>query len=94
MEITLIKASGKCFSNSKTAKMKKQKFENIKEQMEYVLNFISEKASAKTTTDNPSHLKGAKFVFLKESGREFDRVEFSIPGTKEEINQLMNIVFN
>jgi len=94
MEISVQKANGELYSNIKAPRMKKVEFANTKDKMRYVVNFLSSKATAKTTTDSTSHLKGAKFTFLKENGHDFDRVDYTIPGTKEEIDNLLDIVFN
>lgn len=91
MEINYTKHNGEIYSNSK---IKEKKFKNIKERMGYVINFLNDKANAKTSKDAPSHLKGARFMFLKPAGNFFDTIEFTIgDGKKEDIDKLMNIVF-
>ena len=90
MEISYTKHTGEHYTN---CKIKKKEFANIKERMTYIINFLNERATAKTTKDNPSHLKGARFMFLKPAGNFFDEVSFTIPGTKDELDNLMDIVF-
>ena len=91
MEINVTKSTGEFYSNQKT--MKKLVFPNVKEKMRYLITFLSKKATDKTSKDNPSHLKGAKFMFIKDNGKTFDEVEYTIPGTEKEIDVLLNIVY-
>ena len=94
MEITVTKSNGEYYSNTKTPKMKKKEFKTTKEKMQYILVFLSEIATSKTSKDNPSHLKGAKFLFLKENGRGFDQIDYTIPGTEKEIEQLLKLQYD
>lgn len=93
MEISVLKSDGGFYSNNKKTTMKKMEFKTLKDRMRYIINFLSTKATERTSKDNPSHIKGAKFMFLKDNGHDFDVVNYTIPGSKEEIDVLLNIVF-
>lgn len=92
MEIEILRHNGESYSNYK---VKKMEFKNVKERMTYVVNFLNDKANAKTSKDSPSHLKGAKFMFLKPAGNFFDTINFTIGDSKPgDVEKLMKIVFN
>ncbi len=90
MEIRYTRSTGESYSN---AKIQKKTFTNHKEKMRYLINFLNEKANAKTTKDNPSHLKNARFMFLKPTNNFFDTIEFTLGGTPQEVDELITLVY-
>jgi hypothetical protein len=89
MEIRVSSKGQEIFSNCKT---KKKVFENQVEKFRYIINFLNDKANAKTSKDNISHIRGARFMFYR-NGDPFDIVEFSIGGDSKDVDVLMKVTF-